>query len=68
VSDNQASNAAAIIFPECTAGTNTITGFAIMTAGTGGTILFYGSLQANLAVSAGITPQFAIGTLTITED
>jgi len=68
VSGNQASNAAKITFAECTGGSNTITGFSIMTAGTGGDMLFYGSLSANLSVSTGITPEFAIGALTITAD
>jgi len=68
VSGNQASNAAKITFGECTAGSNTITGLAIMTAGSGGDMLFYNALSANLSVSTGITPEFAIGALTITED
>ena len=68
VSSGQASNAAAITFPTCTGGSNTITHFAIMTAGTAGDMLFYGALTASLAVSSGITPEFAIGALTVTED
>jgi hypothetical protein len=65
---NQASNAAAVTFGECTGGTNNITSFGIMTAGTSGDLLLYGTLTSNLSVSTGITPQFAIGALTVTED
>ncbi len=68
IAGNQASNAAAVTFGACTAGSNTITSFGIMTAATGGDLLLYGTLTANLAVSTGITPQFAIGALTVTED
>lgn len=68
IAGNNVSNAAAITFGECTAGTNTITHFAIMTAATGGDMLYSGALTASLAVSTGITPEFAIGALDVTED
>ncbi len=68
VSGGNASNAAAITFGACTAGTNTITHFAIMTASTGGDMLYSGALTSSLAVSSGITPEFAIGALDVTED
>jgi hypothetical protein len=69
VADNQGSNAAAINFPACTGGTNTITHFAVGTASTStGKVLYKGQLTAQLSVSSGITPSFAIGALTITED
>lgn len=63
-------NAAVITFPACTAGTNTITHFGILSPGTAGQeyLLYWGSLTANLIVSPGITPQFPIGSITITED
>jgi uncharacterized membrane protein len=61
-------NASAIGFAVCTAGSNTITDFAVGTLSSGvGKILYYGSLTAPLAVSAGITPSFAVGALDITE-
>ena len=61
-------NAAAITFPACTGGSNTITNFAVGTASSGGgEILYSGSLTSSLSVSNGITPQFAIGALTCTE-
>jgi hypothetical protein len=65
----QVANAAAINFAACTAGSNTITFFSVVTTASGaGQILYSGALTASLAVSAGITPQFAIGALTCTED
>jgi hypothetical protein len=69
VSGNAVSNAGAITFGACTAGSNTITHFAVGTAASGaGKILYSGALTASLAVSAGITPSFAAGDLDITED
>jgi hypothetical protein len=69
VAGNNVSNAAAIIFGTCTAGSNTITHFGVGTDPSGaGNLLFKGALTASLAVSAGITPQFAIGELDINED
>ena len=63
----QAANAAAVTFPACTAGNNTITHFSVgYTSGTN--ILASGALTASLAVSAGITPSFAIGALAVTLD
>lgn len=66
VSGDSVSNAALITFGQCTAGTNTITSFAIMTASSGGDMLFYGNLSQNLAVSTGIIPEFGIGSLSVT--
>jgi len=69
VSGNNASNTAAITFGTCSAGTNTITHFAIGTASSGaGYVLYHGNLNSNLAVSTGITPEFAIGALDVNED
>lgn len=69
VSNPTVSNAAAINFPACTGGSNTITHFGIgLAASSTGTLLFSGALSASLAVSNGITPSFAIGALTTTCD
>ena len=69
VSGATVSNTAAITFGQCTAGSNTITHFAVGTASTStGQILYSGALTSSVAVSANITPQFAIGQLSITED
>ena len=62
------SNGVAIDFPEATSGSETATHVGIMTASSGGTMLYYGALTAPLAISTGITPSIAIGALTITED
>jgi len=65
----QAANAAAINFAACTAGSNTLTYFAIGKSSSGtGEILVSGALTASLAVSNGITPSFAIGSLLATAD
>ena len=62
-------NAAVISFPACTGGTSTVTYFGIGANTSGaGTLFFSGALDASLAVSNGITPSFAIGTLKITFD
>jgi hypothetical protein len=69
VTANAVTNAATISFPAATGGSNTITHFAVGTASSGaGKVLYKGALSASLAVSSGITPQFAAGELDITED
>ena len=69
VSGANAVNAAAINFPAATAGSNTLTHFGVGTSASGaGTLLLSGSLTASLSVSAGITPSFAAGQLTVTAD
>ena len=69
VTNNSVTNAAAITFPQCTGGSNTITHFAVGTASSGaGKVLYKGALTASLAVSNLIIPEFAVGTLTVTED
>lgn len=66
VTNETATNAAAINFPACTGGSNTITYFAIGTASSStGKVLFSGALTSSLAVSTGITPSFAIGDLSV---
>jgi len=62
-----AENDAAITFPQATGGTDTITHFGIGTDSTGpGNLLFTGALNSSLAVSSGITPEFAANALTVT--
>jgi len=64
------SNKLAVAFPACTGGTATATYFGIGTDGTptaAGHLLYWGALTAPLAVSSGITPQFAAGDLDVTE-
>jgi hypothetical protein len=69
ISNPNVTNAAAVTFPACTGGSSTVTHFGIGLASSGaGTLLFSGALTASLAVSNGITPQFAIGQLSVTAD
>lgn len=62
-------NANAITFAACTAGSSTITYFALVdSSGTGtGNVLAYGDLSSSVTISTTVTPaQFAAGTLAIT--
>lgn len=69
ITNNQAANTAAVTFPKCTGGTNTVTHFGIGTASSGaGKLLYSGALSSSLEVSNNVQPQFAIGALTVTED
>jgi len=64
-----ADNDAAVTFPAATGGSETETHFGIGSDASGaGNLFLWGALAASLAVSAGITPQFAIGALDITLD
>lgn len=70
VSSNAVSNAQALTFPQCTSGSETLCAFTVNKGGTANDddAIYWGELTANLAVSSGITPEFAIGDLDITED
>jgi hypothetical protein len=68
VAANEATNAAAVTFGECTVGSETVRYAEIYTAGSGGTRLYWTQLDADIAVSAGHIPTFAIGALKFTED
>lgn len=70
VTTNNCSNTAAVTFPTCTGGSNTALAFAICKAGTIGVddAIYWGDLTASLAISNGITPEFAIGDLDVNED
>lgn len=63
VTANSVSPAATISFPECTAGSNTITHFGIGTATSGAGILhYYGTVSPNISVSTGVTPRLTTST------
>ncbi len=66
----QVANAAPITFPQCGATGASLTHFSVGKAsGGGGEILYSGALSnGGLAVSNGVTPQFATGVLICTED
>lgn len=68
VASGQAVNAAPITFPPCSATPQTMSYFAIYTAATGGDRLFYGSLNVQLLVAVGVTPEFSTGALVVIED
>lgn len=69
VSGNSASNVAQISFPECTSGSETVSYVSIGTSSSGaGQIIYSGALSASRSVSSGITLQFAIGALAVSED
>lgn len=63
-------NAATISFPQCTGASSQVTYFAVgqLTSGAG-QIFYSGALSGGgLAVTNGVTPSFAAGNLTVTED
>lgn len=63
------SNGTAITFPTPTANWGTIVAFAIMTASTGGNILYWGLITPNKTVNNGDpAPSFPAGDLDVTED
>lgn len=69
VSGNQASNAAAVQFPQSTGAGSDVTHFSIVTTASGaGQIILRGALSAAVSTGVGIQPQFAIGALTATVD
>lgn len=66
---NTVSNDAVVTFGACTAGTSTVTHFSLGSDASGaGNLFLSGALTGSLAVSAGITPSFAIGALTCTAE
>jgi hypothetical protein len=61
-------NDATISFPQCGASGATLTHVSTGVGSSGATAVWhYGALNSSLAVSSGITPQFAAGALTVTE-
>jgi hypothetical protein len=69
VSGATVNNTALIQFPQCTGGSGTASHFSIGLASSGaGVILLSGALNSSLAISNGITPQFAATSLTATLD
>lgn len=69
VSTNSAVNATDITFPASGGGTGgTVDYGAIMTAASGGTMLYSGALSPSIALASGIQPVVVAGSLTVTED
>jgi hypothetical protein len=68
VTNNSVSPVANIDFPACSAGTNTITHFGIVSTSAGaGTLYYKGTVTPNISVSSGVTPRLTTAS-TITED
>ena len=69
VTNDTVVNNGAITFDECTAGSSAVTHFGIGTDLTGvGNLLMSGALGATLSITAGITPEFADGQLSVTAE
>lgn len=69
VTGNTADNDNAITYPQATSGSETENAFGLGSASSGvGNLFFYGALTSGLAVSTGITPEFAAGALDVTLD
>ena len=69
ISGNSVSNTALATFAECGATGATITHFGIgQNASGAGELYFSGALGSSVAVSNGVTPEFAIGALSVTAD
>ena len=64
-SNGAKSNANAITFPQATGSWGTVTHFGIFDAATNGNLLAWGTLSQSKAISAGDTPYFAAGSLTL---
>lgn len=69
VTGNTADNDNAITFPTGGASGSTVTDFGLGSASSAaGNLFLFGALGSSLAVSSGITPEFAVGALDITLD
>lgn len=60
-------NAIAIRFAEATGSWGTVVAFALFEPG-GNNMLYWGAISPTKTINTGITPEFAAGSLTITED
>lgn len=68
VTNNTVNPVAAITFQAATAGSNTVTHFAVGTSSSGaGKVLYKGTVSPQIVVSNGVTPQLTTAS-TITED
>lgn len=69
VTSNQAVNAATVSLPACGSSQATATYFGVGTVQSGaGLLLYSGALTTPLGITAGVTPAFSAGALTISED
>ena len=65
VASGTVDNDSAITFPQATGGSETETDFGLTLMATGDYLQIFGALTSSLAVSNGITPEFAAGALDI---
>ena len=63
-------NSGAITFADCTAGSDTIVGFAILDSGTtgAGNVLYWGTVTSKTIDTSNTPPTVAAGALVVTED
>lgn len=67
-SGNPRTNAADVVFPTCTGGSETATHFSIGLVASGASqILYSAALSASLAIANLIQPRFATGAISVTE-
>lgn len=64
--DGVTDNAAAVTFGICTAGSNTVTHFAVWDAASAGNMLVHGALTISQVIAVGVTPTFPLGSIDIT--
>lgn len=67
-SSGSKTNSAAITFADCTSGSDTIIGFAIVDASTNGNVLYWGTVTSKVIDTSNTPATVAIGALVITED
>lgn len=68
-SASQAVNAADLLFPTATSGSDLITHFAIGTQASGtGTLLYHAALVGSVQIAVDVQPKFVAGAITVTED
>jgi len=69
VAGSQTQNAAEVLFPTCTSGSETDTHFSLGVNASGASkILYKGVLSSAIAVSVNIAPRFAVSSITVLED
>lgn len=69
-SSGSKTNSSAITFADCTAGSSTIVGFAILDSGTtgAGNVLYWGTVTSKTIDTSNTPPTVAVGALVVTED
>ncbi len=68
VSGNEATNAALVQFPISSSGPEVATHWSVGTASSGGTMLYSFALNSSLTINNLVQPQFAISSISVSED